>query len=246
MSLLSQRKLNRWQRICLPIVAGPLKGMQWAPGARGKILRVLLGSYEREQTRLFLQHIRPGDVVYDVGAASGYYTLLARKLVGAQGKVVAFEPNPWNASFLQLHVTANRFDDVELHSCAVGREDGTAKFAQRSGTGTGCVSADGTLQVAVRSLDSLVAETGTIPTHIKIDVEGAEQQLLEGARDLLQQTRPTLFLSTHGPRVHQACCQYLADLGYKLSPMAGGDLESAYEILCTPKAQSQSRSKQAA
>ena len=88
-------------RLRFPILAGPLRGRWWLPATRGKLLRIYLGTYEREQTALFRELIRPGHTVLDVGAHVGYYTVLASALAGPRGAVWAFEPNPANAGCLR-------------------------------------------------------------------------------------------------------------------------------------------------
>jgi len=220
------------QRAWLPILSGPLRGTKWLPASGGKILRVLTGSYEPAQTRLFCESIRPGDTVLDVGAAAGYYTLLTSGLVGPQGGVIAFEPDSRNAAFLRNHVEANRIDNVSVFQIAVGAHDETARFASGTGTGTGHLADDGTVSVQVRSLDNLVLSQHHRPSHIKIDVEGAELAVIEGARKTLQKFRPVIFLSTHGQDVHQACCERLRELGYDLAPIDSKHLPGATEVLC--------------
>src|SRR5436189_1117591 len=85
--------------ISVPFVAGPLRGNWWQLASCGKLGRLLLGTYEREQSGLFREHLRPGEQVLDIGAAVGYYTLLSAKLVGTAGSVVSFEPDPINLEF---------------------------------------------------------------------------------------------------------------------------------------------------
>ena len=74
----------------LPILAGPLRGRGWLPASRGKLARIFLGTYEPEQTRLFQEHVRPGDTVLDVGAHVGYYTVLSAVLAVASGALWLF------------------------------------------------------------------------------------------------------------------------------------------------------------
>ena len=75
-------------------------------------------------------------------------------------------------------------------------------------------------QISINEQDMYVtAEVGVAPTHIKIDVEGAETRVLEGATEVLKRVQPTLFLSTHGPEVHNDCCRLLREYGYELEPI---------------------------
>lgn len=220
----------------LPIIAGRLRGRWWLPASRGKILRILNGTYEREQTRLFEQHVRPGATVLDVGAHVGYYTLLSAVLAGPSGRVHAFEPNPKNADFLRRHVRINRLDTVRVEQAAVSDHEGTARFDFGTGSGTGHLADRGALEVRTLRLDDYCAQHALAPAAIKIDVEGAEMSVLQGARETLARHRPVIFLSTHGPEVHRASLAFLRELGYRVSPILGGDVEATTEVLATPGA----------
>ncbi|HYR08050.1 MAG TPA: FkbM family methyltransferase [Longimicrobium sp.] len=217
----------------LPIIAGRLRGRWWLPASRGKILRILNGTYEREQTRLFEQLLRPGGVVLDVGANVGYYTLLASVLVGDAGAVHAFEPEPRNAEFLRRHLRINGRRNVTVQQAAVSDYEGTARFEAGTGSGTGHLGDAGTLEVRTLRVDDYCAEHGLAPTAIKIDVEGAEMSVLAGAFDTLARHHPTIFLSTHGPELHAATLGFLGGMGYQLRPILGDRVEFATEVLAT-------------
>lgn len=220
----------------LPVLRGPLRGARWLPWSGGKTARVLLGTYERQQTRRFVECVGPNACVLDVGAHAGYYTLLAARLVGARGVVVAFEPNPRNARYLRRHVDRNRLPQVEVQQLAVGKASGTVGFSTGTGTGTGHVADGGLLRVQMLRLDEFVIARGIRPTHIKVDIEGGELDMLEGARQVLTRFRPTVFLSTHGPAVHRACCELMTQLDYELQPIRAEEaLPVATEVLCQPK-----------
>jgi FkbM family methyltransferase len=220
-----------WQQATLPILAGPLTGSRWLVASGGKVVRMICGTYEPAQTRLFEQHVLADSIVFDLGANVGYYTLLAAKLAH-RGKVVAFEPEPRNAAFLRANIAANGTRNIIVHELAVAAASGTARFKMGSGTGTGSLSGEGALQVKLVSLDDFVAESGLSPTHLKIDVEGAEKDVLCGGLVTLSTLRPTIFLSLHGPVAHADCCEILQDLNYDLLPIDAADLATAAELLC--------------
>jgi FkbM family methyltransferase len=220
----------------VPLLVGPIRGYWWQVASGGKLVRLLMGSYEREQSSLFLRHIRPGQQVLDIGAAAGYYTLLAARLVGPAGSVVAFEPHPNNLRYLRGHVRQNRLKQVRVLDLAIADQHGTAHFGGGSGTGTSRLQEQGEFEVAVRRLDDLAEEHGLAPQHIKIDVEGAELEVLRGGEQLIRKHRPTIFLSTHGPEVHAACCGLLEKWGYRLAPIVGCNIDDASEVHCTAKA----------
>ena len=230
----SQVRPGPWRRLKVPIFAGPMRGLWWSPGSRGKVARILLGTYERAQTGRFLETIGPGSFLVDIGANAGYYTLLGARLVGATGRVVAYEPEPTNAFYLRQHIAWNHLHNVEDHESAVGASDGSVWFAPGSGTGTGKVSAHGDYQVAMCRMDTVFRSAERLPTHIKIDVEGAECGVLEGAAETIRRARPIIFLSTHGRHVRRTCCEWLASKNYVVSPV---DSRSRYaaEVLCRPQ-----------
>jgi len=216
----------------MPILRGRLAGARWLPAAGGKTLRVLLGTYEPEQTALFEELTASDNTVFDVGAHVGYYTLLASALAGPDGRVTAFEPDADNLFFLRAHLELNRRSNVTVIESAVGERSGQALFAAGTGSGTGRLAAAGEVSVPVTGLDEFIAAGGGIPDIVKIDVEGAEEMVLRGARQLLAGRGPTLFLSTHGREIHRECCRLLAAQGYRLEPIVGGSVETATELLC--------------
>jgi len=218
----------------LPILAGPLRGFRWAPASGGKLGRHFFGTYEQEQTQLLRRSFSAESVFFDVGANHGYYSLLASRLSRGAARVLAFEPSPDCLKFLRQHIHANRLGQVEIIDAAVGAKRGTAWFEDGSGSGTGHLATQGTRQVNVVSIDDIVAERKLAPTHIKIDVEGAEVQVLAGAAKTLRDHRPEIFLSTHGADIHAECCRVLRDIGYELAPIRGTDLAETPEIHCLP------------
>jgi FkbM family methyltransferase len=213
----------------VPILQGRLRGKKWIVNAG--VHGYWLGSYEYEKRRAFERAVSPGSVVFDVGAHAGFYTLLASELVGSAGKVVAFEPLPHNLAFLRSHLELNAVGNVEVIEAAVSDVDGVAGFQDGLDSSSGSISSRGARQVATVSLDALVQE-GKIPTpdFLKIDVEGAEMLVLRGARCILEEGAPALFLATHGKDVHARCCEYLKSLGYVLEPIVGKTIDDTDEV----------------
>jgi len=222
--------LNRFR---VPISKGSLAGMWWSPNSGGKILRILLGSYEFEQSELIFNALSSGRTFIDIGANHGYYTLMASRRVEKAGLVIAYEPEPKNFDMLSRHVRWNRLTNTQLRPFAVGAENGTGRFARGNGTGTGKLSKEGDIEVSVVQLDQEVQQHGWQPNVLKVDVEGAEMEVLRGAAETLRVHRPDVFLSTHGDQVHTECCRFLNRLGYQLSPILGEQLESTTEIYAT-------------
>jgi len=221
--------------LVLPVLQGPLRGRRWISGASDH--GCWLGSYEFRKQRLFATLVSPGDTVLDIGANVGFYTLLASVLVGQRGTVVAFEPLSRNIELLQRHLRLNALSNVTVVNAAVGNRMGSVRFAahQRSNS-MGRIDENGALEVSLVSLDGLM-DSGSIalPNVVKIDVEGAEYDVLQGSARLLARAQPAILLATHGADVRSRCCDLLQSWGYQLS--AVNDAESiahADEILARP------------
>lgn len=220
--------------LAFPILAGALRGYRWAPAAGGKVGRYFAGTYEADQTAVFCEHVGAGATVIDLGANIGYYTLLAAHLVGPSGRVLACEPEPLNASFLRRHVSANRLGNVEILEVAVADRAGEVRFTRGKGRGRGHIADEGELMVPLRRLDDIVQEATMEPDFLKIDVEGAEDDVFAGGTHTLETYRPLIFLATHGRDVHEAACGRLRDLGYGLSSIDGRPFPETRKVLAQP------------
>ena len=205
----------------LPILAGPMRGQRWIVGAG--VHSCWLGVYERGKQAELVRILRAGDAFLDVGAHSGLYTLLGARLVGAQGRVYALEPAPANLAMLDHHLELNRLHNVTVIRAAAGARPASASFASGDSSYTGRLG-EGDLTVRVEQLDDLL-ERDLIrpPKLIKIDVEGAEADVLEGARRLLETARPIVLLATHGDRARQLSTQALEAAGYRLRSLGTPD-----------------------
>jgi FkbM family methyltransferase len=202
----------------VPILTGQLRGYRWTAGAGNK--SCILGTFGVPKQSLLCSLVTPGATVIDVGAHSGFYTLLLSRLVGPQGKVLAFEPLPGNLRYLNDHIRLNEISNVTVHDAAVGEAPGTARFQPGMNSYTGALSPDGSLDVSVVSLDDL-RDGGAMPKAdlIKIDVEGGEHQVLQGARRLIREAQPVLIIATHSERAEHDCVRLLDLLDYSLTPI---------------------------
>jgi FkbM family methyltransferase len=202
----------------VPVLQGRIRGMRWIVGSANH--GCWLGTYEREKQQEFTQYVRPGDVVYDIGAHVGFYTLLASRLVGPRGRVYAFEPNAENLVLLHRHLSLNSVSNVTVLGLAVSESAGQACFEALGSSGR--LSKTGHIVVLTESLDGLLSRSAIVPPScIKIDVEGAEALVLRGAVKLIGACEPTIFLATHGHAVHAECLALLKGLGYVVRGIAG-------------------------
>jgi len=161
-----------------------------------------LGNHESEDIDYLVQALRPDDICFDVGANLGYYTVLMAKAV-PQGRVYAFEPDPFSHALLQLNVRINRLENVVVNCLALGERPGTSSFfrctdsAYNSFKDTARKAVSSVIEVPVTTLDEFVA-ANDVPRvdFVKVDVEGAEGLVLAGAKRLMQDSaqRPRLLL----------------------------------------------------
>ncbi len=219
----------------LPILQGSLKGSRWIKGSG--VNAYWLGTYEIEQQRMFTDKIKEGDTVFDIGANVGFYSLIASKIVGDRGNVYAFEPAPRNVHYLKRHFDLNTCTNSKVFIGGVSNKKDVVYFNDGDHAATGFLSQEKSgLLVPVISLDELIADQIILrPNLMKIDVEGAEVDVLHGALQTLKEFHPTIFLSTHSEQIHQECIELLKSLGYTLSPLNSSTVETSTEILATYK-----------
>lgn len=153
---------------------------------------------------------KPGDVVVDAGAHIGSFTVIASDLVGPAGRVHAFEPHPENMALL-VENTLGRAN-VTRHTEALGSFLGTAMMPRVLEANTGVARlGDGDLPVKVAPLDFMVNRVD----FLKVDVEGSELALLQGARRLISENAPKVVMEVDGWSP-QPVVDELASLGYRV------------------------------
>lgn len=135
--------------------------------------------------------VKPNMKVVDVGANIGYYMILLSSRVGNEGEVVCFEPEPKNISELKTNLRRNKLGNVEFKKMAVGEENKVVKFTSEL---NGEVSSEGEIEVQMVSLDT---EVQGVVDAIKIDVEGYEGAVLEGAGNIINTYHPNLIVEIH-------------------------------------------------
>jgi len=212
------------------VMAGTLRGY-WFTTERS--YEYLLGNYEDPTTlETFMSACGKGTVFYDLGAAAGYYTLIADRCIDA-GTILCFEPFTANRDLLKAHLELNKerlkkSNGIRVLPYALSDENKTIAFSNDP------VQTDGNtyiktspsfkenaepLMVTAYALDNWVAAGNAPPNIIKIDVEGAEYDVLKGAEKTILQYRPLILLATHDchlPGVKDKCISLLTGWGYKL------------------------------
>lgn len=200
------------------IQRGVGEGLRFNPG--NSVASYLLGKAEEPLQNLLQLWLSPGMTVYDVGANVGFLTVIAARLVGDSGKVYAFEPVSSLANQAEYNANLNEFRQVAIYRNALGNRDGEAAFQLASDVMTGALvskqtaeSLGSTVAVEVRKLDTLVEIDKLAPPDlIKIDVEGAEADVLDGGSEVLPEARPLLIIEVHS--TSDAVADRLAQLDY--------------------------------
>ena len=173
--------------------------------------RDLLKMGRREVLAVELIHraLEPGDIVADIGANIGYYTLQEARLVGTKGKVYAIEPAPQNAELLRKNVKANAYENVEIFELALGDENRTSTFyLSRKRNWSSMIKREeatstitGQIEVEQATFDGFFSTIGVYPTFIRMDVEGYEVEIIKGMTEFLQGDRElTILMEVHPDR----------------------------------------------
>ena len=202
---------------------------------------ILRDRFENAERCFVEKYLQPGMTVLDIGAHHGFYTLLAAQKVGPGGRVIAFEPSPREREKLFRHLRLNGCTNVQVESLALGGREGLAELFVVNGKETGCNSLrppqvpqpTEVLEVPVGRLDSYL-ERQRVPgvDFIKMDVEGAELEVLRGAAELLgRRPRPVILCEVQDARTQpwgyaaKEIVEFLRGFGYRwFQPVPEGGL----------------------
>lgn len=165
----------------------------------------IYGTWEPDIVQVIKREVSAGMVALDVGSHIGFYTLLLARLVEPHGQVVAFEPLPQNFKLLVENLQLNHLQHVQPINKAVTDHSGTVELhldesnplPGESTIMSGGCRGGATITVAGTTLDEYVADLGKPVSFIKIDVEGAEELVLRGALQTIEQYYLTLLVELH-------------------------------------------------
>lgn len=163
------------------------------------------GIYEDFETDLVKKEVRQGDVVIDIGANIGYYTTMFAKLVGNSGKVFAFEPDPTNYELLKKNIDANGFTNVILEQKALSDNHGKMMLNLNNKNTAGHhldfknENSVNSVKVDVLSLDDYFSDKNIDINFIKMDVEGAESNVIKGMPNILKTSKNLKMIVEYNP-----------------------------------------------
>jgi len=155
-------------------------------------------------TSCFYNEIRPGMIVFDIGANIGYFTMLSSQL-NRNATVIAFEPNKKNCNLIRESVTINNFSNVVIIEKAVSNTEGKGKLFLNpfASVDDKIIDSDENrsfTDIELQSIDDFIETTSFVPNFIKIDVQGAEYYVLEGMKKLLNSVSPLKLVIEFSPR----------------------------------------------
>lgn len=177
-------------------------------------LSMVMGRYDQGTTRLVERLLKPGMTVIDVGAHVGYFALEFARLVGAEGKVYAFEPDSSNLELLMKNISLNTYGNISTHKQALAEHSGWARlFLNSKGSDRHSLLVDkeqppqnqNTTEVETLSLDEFLEELDW-PTIdlLKIDAEGAEYSIIKGMRRSLEARKVRIMIFEFTPSACEA------------------------------------------
>ncbi|HEY9003237.1 MAG TPA: FkbM family methyltransferase [Mucilaginibacter sp.] len=218
--ILRKMKINR--EVNVPLFFGDKMNV-----ITGEVVSSILMSFgysEVALTALMLKLIGPGQSVVDVGTHFGYEALLASRLVGETGKIACFEPNPAVYQLAQKNLNK---PNVTVHNAAVGDHEGSVKMLNKPITESAFNSItdsaeDGAIDVALVTLDAVLASREKPIDFIKCDVEGFEMEVLNGCIQILTADKPFLVLEADIPSENEkstkragVIADFLSQYGYE-------------------------------
>lgn len=188
-----------------------------------------LGTYEVELQQAIEKFVKPGQIIYDIGANIGFITLLFARKTGPKGHVYAFEALPENTRRLEQNIELNGFQQrVSVIPAAVLDHSGKVEFMLGPSTSMGKVQGSAgrklsegqeTIQVEGVSVDGFVDSGNPAPDIVKMDIEGGEVLALSGMERNLRESRSLLMVELHGIESAQACWVILQAANYSIHHM---------------------------
>lgn len=183
---------------------------------------LLYGTFENAELTFASRYLKPGDCAFDIGANVGVFSVVLGRATGSQGCVAAFEPVPTNVGRLKENLERNQLGHVQIKPIALGSSETELEIQLAKDAAYHSFGAvekpfrsSDALTVRVRKLDDVWHEMGCPQVaFVKIDVEGAEIDVLNGGQALLTSCQPTVLIEANTP-AHLECLKgYFSALGF--------------------------------
>ena len=207
------------------------------PGISLELTR--FGIHEPVTTQIVQEKIKPGMICLDCGGNIGYYATLESNLVGKEGRVIAIEPSPVNVKYLEKNLKLQNQENFEVHNLACGNTDGEIIFVVHKISNMCRVANDGEtesedkrfVKIPVKKLDTFLADK-KLPRLdlLRMDIEGSELRLFEGAVETIRKYKPMIQIELHpghlGPENTRKVLKFLKNEGYEFSTFMIGYLDT--------------------
>lgn len=171
---------------------------------------IFKGVHEPATTRIFKSILKQGDVVVDIGANIGYFTMLSAQLVSWRGRVYAFEPDPINMKALYENMRMNKLENIKAYMMALGNYTGTSilytsskESARHSLVKT--KEHDGRESTLITKLDDMLVVDKPKIRLLKTDTEGNELAVLQGAKNTILSNRNIILIVEVNREALEAC-----------------------------------------
>jgi FkbM family methyltransferase len=213
----------------------------WVHPKKGNLSRALIrrGNWEPPVTRVFVDRLAPGQLVVDGGANFGHFSLVASKMVGATGRIVAFEPEAKTFAQLQANVALLSIPNVTAERAGLSDVDGMLALTRdahnpggHSFIAANVREAGVSEAVPIHRLDTYLAGEPRKLGVLKLDVQGFEQRLITGAAQRIARDRPVIFCEVWPKGMVAAgdnagtFLQQIQDFGYRLGVIEPGGVRT--------------------
>lgn len=207
------------------------------PGISLELTR--FGIHEPVTTKIVSQKLRSGMICVDAGGNIGYYATLESNKVGKNGRVIAIEPSPVNFRYLKKNLELQNQSNYEVHNFACGKEDGKISFLVHDISNMCKVINEGdkipegmqAIKIPVKKLDSFLKSISVDKIDfLRMDIEGSELNLFEGAKDTIKNSKPMIQFEFHpgklGPADTRKVLEYLKSEDYEIHSFLIGYLDT--------------------
>ena len=178
--------------------------------------------------------VKSGDVFLDVGAHVGKYALQIARVVGENGLVIAIEPNPENYAVLVKNIRMNKIENILALNIAAWNEDCEMELFTGVAGGQHSLKREaklGSIVVEARALDNILK--GINVDLVKIDVEEAEVEVLQGLENTLREHQPKVVVETVKTNLERVE-KFMVNLGYSITPIRQSETKEGIYFYCYP------------
>lgn len=184
---------------------------------------LLYGTFEKAELEFATQYLRPGNTVMDIGSNIGLFTVAMGRSIGHDGEVIAFDPVPANIARLKSNLTNNGISTEAVYELALGAVNDKVSLKMSDDTAYASLHKveyglenGKVIQVDMKKLDDIWHDRGKpMVSFVKMDVEGAELDVINGGEELIAQCRPTMLIEANTPRQLAQLKKALLPFGYR-------------------------------